>query len=153
MNELMEIDMEGKLLAVRKGPRFGGHEFCVMVIDCEKFKEYSIPVSRIKNISDTHQRMIRKFSGNDDLVKELDPKWNVLDGEDYDLNEIYQLHFTNMATQPWKPKWFTGQPQPHPREDVVQEYYNKLDEAEEAGYSPAHFIPKTPFGSYNIIGK
>ena len=52
-----------------------------------------------------------------------------------------------------KPKWFTGQPQPHPREDVVQEYYDQLQEAETNGYLPEHLIPETPFGSYNIIGK
>lgn len=153
MQELMEIDMEGKPLAARKGQRFGGHEFCVTVIDCAAFREYAIPVSRAKTISETHQRMIRKFSGNDDLVKELDPKWNVLDGEDYDLNDIKQLHFTNMATQPWTPGWFTGVTQPHPREDVVQAYNDALAEAINNGYDPEALKPKQQFGSYNIIGR
>lgn len=153
MQELMDIDMEGKPLAARKGIRFGGHEFCVTVIDCAAFKEYAIPVERVKNMSETHQRMIRKFSGNDDLVKELDPRWNVLDGEDYDLNEIYQLHFTNMATQPWTPAWFTGQPESHPRKDVVKEYERALEEARGNGYNPEDLIPATKFGQYNIIGR
>lgn len=153
MQELMDIDMEGKPLAARKGTRFGGHEFCVTVIDCAAFKEYSIPVDRVKKISETHQRMIQKFSGNDTLVKELDPKWNVLDGEEYDLEEIYQLHFTNMATQPWAPSWFTGIRQEHPRADVVAEYERALEEARGNGYSPVDLIPGSPFGEYNIIGR
>jgi lipopolysaccharide biosynthesis glycosyltransferase len=153
MQELMDIDMEGKPLAARKGTRFGGHEFCVTVIDCAAFREYAIPVQRAKKMSETHQRMIRKFSGNDDLVKELDPRWNCLDGEDYDLNEIYQLHFTNMATQPWTPGWFTGESQPHPRKDVVKEYERALEEARGNGYNPEDLIPQVPFGSYDIIGR
>jgi hypothetical protein len=153
LNELMEMDMEGKPLAARKGNRFGGHEFCVTVIDCAAYKEHSIPVSRLKKISQMHQRHIGKFSGNEDLVHELDPRWNVLDGEDYDLNEIYQLHFTNMATQPWTPGWFTGEPQPHPRKDVVKEYERALEEARGDGYNPEDLIPSVPFGSYDIIGR
>lgn len=151
--ELMEINMEGKPLAARKGKRFGGHEFCVTVIDCAAYQEHAIPVRRLKTMSQMHQRHIAKFSGNDDLVHELDPRWNVLDGEDYDLSEIYQLHFTNMATQPWTPGWFTGQTQPHPRTDVVEEYERALDEARGNGYNPEDLVPSVPFGSYDIIGR
>lgn len=153
MKELWEIDMQGKPLAARKGTRFGGHEFCVTVIDCEAFKEHAIPASRAKNISETHQRMIRKFSGNDDLVQSLDPRWNVLDGEDYEFSDIWQLHFTNMATQPWTPSWFTGNTQPHPRQDVVDAYITALDEAIANGYNPDDLVPKHEFGQYNIIGR
>ena len=97
--------------------------------------------------------MIRKFSGNDDLVKELDPRWNCLDGEDCDLGEIYQLHYTNMATQPWTPAWFTGHPEKHPRKDVVEEYERALEEARGNGYNPEDLKPATEFGQYNIIGR
>lgn len=153
MQELMDLDMEGKPLAARKGKRFGGHEFCVTVIDCEAYKEYAIPVSRLKTQSQMHQRHIGKFSGKDHLVHELDPRWNVLDGEDYDLGEIYQLHFTNMATQPWTPAWFTGHPEKHPRKDVVEEYERALEEARGNGYNPEDLKPATEFGQYNIIGR
>lgn len=153
MQELMDIDMEGKPLAARKGNRFGGHEFCVTVIDCAAYREHSIPVSRLKTMSPMHQRHIQKFSGNDDLVHELDPRWNVLDGEDYDLGEIYQLHFTNMATQPWTPGWYTGTPERHPRQDVIAEYERALEEARGNGYNPEDLIPATKFGQYNIIGR
>lgn len=153
MKELWETDMEGKPLAARKGNRFGGHEFCVTLIDCEAFQPYTIPVGRHRRLSETHQRNIRRFSGNDELVKELDPRWNCLDGEDYDLNDIWQLHFTNMATQPWQPSWYTGNPMPHPRQDVVEAYQTALAEAVEAGYDPESYIPNQLFGDHGVIGR
>ena len=82
IQELIDIDMQGKPVAARRGSRFGGHEFCVIVFDCKAFEEYSIPVSRMKNIPESHHRMISKFSGTD-LVQDLDPRWNCLDGEEY----------------------------------------------------------------------
>ena len=153
MKDLWETDMEGKPLAARKGNRFGGHEFCVTLIDCEAFEPYAIPVSRHRNISEVHQRNINRFSGNDELVKELDPRWNCLDGEEYDLSEIYQLHFTNMATQPWTPSWYTGRALPHPRTDVVEAYHTALAEAKENGYDPESYIPNELFGDHGIIGR
>ena len=91
-------------MAARKGYRFGGHEFCVMVIDCSKMEEIiSVPASRQRNNPEFHVRMIGKMSGNDKYVKELDPRWNCLDGEDREIEDMYQLHWTNMATQPWEP--------------------------------------------------
>ena len=67
--------------------------------------------------------MINKFSGSDD-VHDLDPRWNCLDGEDRDISDIYQLHYTKMATQPWDPAWFTGTRESHPRSDVVAQFYD-----------------------------
>ena len=156
MEELYNIDMEGKPLAARRGKRFGGHEFCVMVIDCEKFQEYAIPQSRVKNISEIHQRNIQMFSGNEDLVHPLDDKWNCLDGEDYELDDIYQLHFTNMATQPWKPNWFTGEPAPHPRQDVVDLFRKKAEDARMAGYTAEQYMMNPEIEEpvdYGIIGR
>ena len=94
MADLIDIDMQGKPVAARRGNRFGGHEFCVMVFDCAAFQQYALPLARMKNIAETYHRMIRKFSGNSDLVHDLDPKWNVLDGENYRIENMYQLHFT-----------------------------------------------------------
>ena len=45
IKELYEIDLQGKPFAARKGLRWG-HELCVMVIDCNKAKEY---VWKLKN--------------------------------------------------------------------------------------------------------
>ncbi len=132
IKELWETDLEGKPIAARRGQRFGGHEFCVMVIDCAKMKDLIIPKERLMKISESHQRYIYTFSGQSHHVKDLDPRWNVLDGEHLEFEQMYQLHFTNMATQPWRPGWYTGTPVDHPRKDVVQLYHDKVIEAREA---------------------
>jgi hypothetical protein len=84
---------------------------------------------------------------------DLDPRWNCLDGENYALDEIFQLHYTKMATQPWQPAWFRGKPEQHPRQDVVDLFWNTLKEAEENGYDHTQRIPDEPFGEYNILGQ
>ena len=149
---LIDIDMQGRPIAARRGNRFGGHEFCVMVFDCEEFEQHSMPISRMKNIPESHHRMIGRFSGTD-LVQDLDHRWNCLDGEDYDLDDIWQLHYTNMATQPWRPAWYTGQPAEHARPDVFNVWFHYKDEALDADYSVSDYEPEEPFGAYNIIGK
>ena len=152
INELWETDLKGKPIAARKGVRFGGHEFCVMVIDCEAIKDHLIPISRQKNIAEYHHRMIGLFSGNEDLVEELDPRWNCLDGEDYEIDDIWHLHYTNMATQPWQPEWYVGPKKEHPRKDIERLYYNWTKEATTIGgyglYEPGRVIE-----DYDIIGQ
>jgi hypothetical protein len=150
IGELWDIDMNNKPIAARRGTRFGGHEFCVSVIDCKLISEHIAIISRMKTLANYHQRMIHYFSGNEDLVQELDPRWNVLDGENYKISDIWQLHFTNMATQPWQPAWFTGIPQDHPRKDIVAEFNNAYAAAEASGMKP-HVYDK--FGPYDIIGR
>lgn len=155
MAELIDTDLEGKPCAARRGQRFGGHEFCVMVMDCERMRDYMIPVTRQKRIPESHHRMIAKFSGNERLVKDLDPRWNCLDGEDRALDDIWQLHFTRMNSQPWQPTWFTGQPEKHRRDDIVQEFYSHLQEARDNGYDDAALGTELAedIVTYNIIGK
>ena len=64
---------------------------------------------------------------------------------------MYQLHWTNMATQPWEPWWFTGTAEEHPRKDLVEMFEQKLIEANDAGfYGQAGAYPPL---EYNIIGK
>jgi len=152
MNELINIDMEGKPVAARRGNRFGGHEFCVMVFDCAAFEHYSMPSRRMKMIPESHHRMINKFSGST-LVKDLDPKWNCLDGEYLDLEDIWQLHYTNMATQPWRPEWYVGPQEEHKRKDVVDVWYSMYEEAKAFGMDEQNYIPEESFGEYDIIGQ
>ena len=151
INELWNFDMKGKPLAARRGDRFGGHEFCVMLIDCQKMKEHIVPVSRQADLTEYHKRMISKFSGNEELVEDLDPRWNCLDGEDLAINDIWQLHYTNMATQPWRPSWYTGSQTGHPREDIEQLFWSKLDECTLAGQGPKEF--EHEIDDYLIIGR
>jgi lipopolysaccharide biosynthesis glycosyltransferase len=149
LSELINIDLHGKPIAARRGQRFGGHEFCVMVIDCEAMQQHTIPVFRQKSLDNYHHRMIHMFSGNADLVEDLDPRWNCLDGEGRNLDDIWQLHFTNMATQPWKPAWFTGNPQPHPRADLVEEFEKYRDLALQDDWT----VQYSTDVQYGVIGR
>ena len=128
LRELNEIDMRGAPIAARRGNRFGGHEFCVMVFDCSHPDLDLIPIIRQKMVEGYHHRMINRWSGNP-MVYDLDPRWNTLDGEDRPLDDIYQLHYTNMATQPWTPSWYTGQTESHKRSDIVAEFYDRYQES------------------------
>jgi len=152
ISELWDIDMEGKPLAARKGSRFGGHEFCVTLIDCAAFKKLDpIPAARQRTLDAYHQRCIRSFSGNDNLVKEIDARWNCLDGENLQIEYIWHLHWTSMPTQPWRPGWFTGVPAEHPRADLVNLFENLLIEANDNGYNG--LTAEYPPIEYNIIGR
>ena len=152
MASLLETDMRNKPIAARKGQRFGGHEFCVMVFDCERIQDMLIPITRQKNIPEYHHRMIHKFSGNSDLVEDLDPRWNCLDGEDRKIDDIWQLHWTKMSTQPWKPGWFTGVTEEHPRKDLVKLLEEMHIDAEKAGYTANSKLYKDNI-EYGIIGQ
>lgn len=155
MNELLNVEMNGKPIAARRGSRFGGHEFCVMVFDCEEMEKHLISVSRQKTLPAIHHRYINRFSGDEETVQDLDPRWNCLDGESRPLNDIWQLHFTKMSTQPWRPEWFTGTIEKHPRQDIVDEFYRALEEAKEAGLDPEVRRQELANSNvvYNIIGK
>lgn len=152
INELINVDMQGKPIAARKGSRFGGHEFCVMVFDCEKFEHHSMPMRRMKTIAESHHRMIHKFSGQS-IVHDLDPKWNCLDGEWLEIEDIWHLHYTKMESQPWKPAWFTGTPVEHARPEIAELWFDIKQEALDAGYKEEDYIPEEKFGSYSIIGR
>lgn len=153
INELLETNLNNKPIAARRGSRFGGHEFCVMVFDCKAFKQHALPINRMKQIAESHLRMINKFSGNEDLVEDLDPRWNCLDGEEYSVDNMWQLHYTKMESQPWKPSWFTGVTCEHKRVELVDLWYVKKQKALDAGYNIEDYQPEEMFGSYNIIGR
>jgi RNAse (barnase) inhibitor barstar len=155
MDKLINVEMNGKPIAARRGSRFGGHEFCVMVMDCGAMKSHLIPISRQKNLPESHHRFINKFSGNSELVEDLDPRWNCLDGEDRPLYDIWQLHFTKMSSQPWKPDWFTGEHEKHSRQDIVEEFYRVFEEAKQNGFNPDVRREELSNSNvvYNIIGR
>lgn len=151
INELWNTDLQGNLCAARRGPRFGGHEFCVMLIDCEQMKGAIPPVSRMKHLPESHIRFINYFTGNDDLVTDLDPRWNCLDGDDRDLSDMWILHYTKMETQPWKPNWFKGAlGKEHNRPELVKFWFDYRDRLRAEGRHPNVVNNNV---NYNIIGK
>lgn len=146
ISDLLEIDMQGKPFAARKGIRWG-YELCVMVIDCDKAKDHLWKIHKLKSEVDSHQYH-RRLLSNEKFVATIDSKWNCLDGEDMNINEIYQLHFTNMSTQPWKPSWYKGEHKVHPRKDILDLYQNYKDEANV--YSKLKDIDKTEYVDFEI---
>lgn len=140
IKELYEIDLQGKPFAARKGLRWG-HELCVMVIDCHKAKEYVWKLKKLKKSIDSHKFHRDLISGSD-LVTAIDPKWNVLDGENYGIEEMYQLHFTNMSTQPWSPDWYKGEFNNHPRKDLVKLFRDLYKEADDSNFYPSNIANK-----------
>jgi len=150
IGELYDVDLKGKPIGARRGHRFGGHEFCVMVIDCEAIADYITPIYRQQQNDVQHQRLIQFFTGNDKLVQDIDPRWNCLDGEDYPLTDIWQLHYTNMASQPWRPSWYTGQPQEHVRPDIKEEFFRISGEIPPTNKT---IVWQPLVDNYNIIGR
>lgn len=143
INELHSMDLKGKPFAARKGVRWG-YEFCVMVIDCKIAQDYVWDIKKLKKDPSSHSFHRNKIAESSNLVEPIDPRWNCLDGESRHISDIYQLHFTNMSTQPWNPSWFLGNSEPHPRADIVNEYMNLKDECDKKGISlrehPKHKI-------------
>jgi len=132
ITELYEMDLEGKPFAARKGIRWG-HELCVMVIDCEKAKKYIWEIKKLKRKIDSH-KYHRDLLSSGNLITSLDSRWNCLDGEDLELDKIFQLHFTNMSTQPWKPSWYLGEFKDHPRKDIIEFYEDLKKEVFDSGF-------------------
>lgn len=133
ITELYDIDMQGKPFAARKGKRWG-FELCVMVIDCEIAGEYIWDLDKLKKNADSHKHH-RDLISNSNLVAEIDPRWNCLDGENRNIEEIFQLHFTNMSTQPWRPSWFLGEFHQHPRKDIIDLFENYKNVIQEENFT------------------
>ena len=120
----------------------------MIVYDCAKWKNVVPAVETWKADATAHHQFIQLFIQNN-LVGTLDARWNSHDG---DTDEIYQLHYTHMATQPWQPKWFTGEVQEHPRKDLVEIYEKAYDEAVLEGYKLEDYEVDRGV-TYGIIGK
>ena len=151
IKDLYETDLEGKPFGCKKGTRFGSHEVCVMLIDCEKAKEHLWPLEKLKKRRDNHKYFRTKIAQSNELVHEIDPRWNCFDGEGRQVEDIYQLHYTDMATQPWKPTWYQGKREKHKRQDLIEIFWKRKEEAVNEGLHPPLYEKK--FGPYNFIGK
>ena len=86
------------------------------------------------------------------LVAPLDPRWNCHDGDGLPIDNIWHLHYTNMATQPWRPSWYVGEQREHPREDLVELFWEYVNEAAQNGYSPRDCCVGEEV-NYNFLGE
>ena len=151
--DLWELDIpEDKWMLARDGIRFGGKEFCVILFDNAKFKCNLAHPQDWKHVDYAHQHYMQLFIGRG-LVGNLDPRWNCHDGDDLNIEDIWQLHYTNMATQPWRPEWYVGEQLDHSRYDLVKLFWDTCEEARDHGYIPRERKTGNDKFIYNFIGK
>ena len=126
--------------------------FCdsVMVIDCKKAKEFISPIEEIKQYPNNYKHSFIKKMGNpyrdigEERITLLDPRWNSFDGRNtsnrpenddmdlipqFELDDIWHLHFTSLSTQPWHPIYTPWGKCTYPRQDVadlVWDYARKV---------------------------
>lgn len=144
--ELFDMDMRGKPLATRKGDNKGNTypRCCIMLMDCEKCPETGLflPVEELRNFTSKPyiDEVLIKFEKRN-LITFYDKRWNVLDDEGMPISQIWNLHFTEMLSQPWKPAWgpvyykrkgFKWSERSHPRPDLVMEWTRIVAEAKKS---------------------
>jgi hypothetical protein len=145
ISELFNTDMKGK--PVLGKPYNTRVEMSVMLIDCAEMQKHTPSLESLKLHNNVPQFMTQKINN---IAGKYDTRWNVIDGENYKIDEMYNLHFSKMSSQPWHPKWFTGQAQSHARPELQKLWFDLRDEAKAMGYNPA--IDYEPFGKYDIVG-
>ena len=154
ISEVFNLNMFDKPFAARLASRFKGFQPCFMLIDCERAKKFLDSKEQIMSDKFSHNKYMSKFLKkpvyrHSKFFAEIDPRWNCLDGETLELEEIFQLHFTNMSTQPWTPEWYTGEISTHPRRDILEVYFELLEEASSNGFQPSEY---KKIVDYKIIG-
>lgn len=137
ISEFFDQDMGNAPLLIRKGSKIP--RSCIMLLDCEKMRPYTDPVGFIRQYTEKPY-LDRILVPLERVAGEYDHRWNVLDDEGLPISEMWNLHFTDMRTQPWRPAWGVeyhnrnGVPfkhQEHPRQDVVNLWTSLLKEAKE----------------------
>lgn len=121
----------------------------VMVIDCEKAKEFIAPISVQAKWNGTYKWHFMEQIGSpyrnksSKIVEEVDERWNSFDGSDTSypykdiknvekmqipLEEIWQVHLTALSYQPWHPKYNPHAKASHQRQDIMEVYwrYNNI---------------------------
>lgn len=132
ISELFHMNLQGKSVAIREGD----DRTCVMVMDCEKLKGklpsvYALKTNPPADLQDLVNQILEDST-------RYDRRWNCLDGEMERSCNIWHLHFTEMTTQPWYPKWAEEayrkkgthfEKRRHPRGDLVYIWKYLLKEA------------------------
>jgi len=119
----------------------------VMLFDCEKAKEYIIPIEEQATFDGTYKWTFMKSIGSpfrnksEDFIEQLDARWNSFDGYDtsypykelnaqswetkvpFDKDEIWQLHITALSYQPWHPKYNPHAKATHKRQELMEIYW------------------------------
>ena len=124
--ELYNTEMGNNALLIKKDIFRGGWLTSVMLFDCEKIKNYIPNIEVIKQWANINRpsEILKGFTG---IIGELDQRWNMLDIQPLKIEDSWIIHYTAMAAQPWKPKWFKGVPKEHPRKDLTELWHNEYN--------------------------
>ena len=119
----------------------GWYSDSVILMDCEKAQEYIEPIEEIKKCTWGYKNVFQKainspYKGLATMIKQIDARWNSFDGyvtdgpatnrleqQEYDLNDIWHLHFTSLSSQPWHPKYSPHGKSSYKREDIAEELW------------------------------
>ena len=143
----------------------GGWRFCVCKWDCAAAKPHLLPVSRMRTIAESHQRMMNSFAQNPNIIQMFDRQWNNFDGENDSLTSAKILHYTAMDHQPHlkyaiprlkeegKTHWFDGEVKTHWRQDVIELFDTQYREALRSGMTVEEYVPKEVIGTYSKLSQ
>lgn len=117
----------------------------VMLIDCEKAKDYIHPIKEQAQWDGTYKWSFMESIGSPTkekslgIVQELDSRWNSFDGCDTSypykrpwpkenkkqlpLEVIWQVHLTALSYQPWHPKYNPHAKASHRRQDIMEVFW------------------------------
>jgi hypothetical protein len=117
----------------------------VMLIDCEKAKDYVHPIKEQAQWDGTYKWSFMESIGSPvkekstHIVQELDSRWNSFDGcdtsypytrpwpkdnkKDLPLDVIWQVHLTALSYQPWHPKYNPHAKASHKRQDIMEVFW------------------------------
>jgi len=140
---------DGKVIMGKGGQQ--SWRFCVAKWNNVLAKQVMMPLERIQQLPNGHQRMMGMFANSREMVQPFEGNWNCVDGEGLQIEEIDCLHYSDMSTQfhlayanerlkeEGRQHWFDGKTEPHWREDLQELFEHYYDEAIKAGYNEKQY--------------
>lgn len=158
IGEFYDINLHGKPFgmvwdAKQNAGEKGTGNYCdsLMLIDCGKTEKF-FDWDEVHNwyqpnaFKWTFMDRIQKYERNpenrrqNDAVIKIDSRWNCFDGyktdseeidgeqEKYNLDQIFQLHFTALSYQPWHSSYLMSAKATHERADLTDYWWSLVDE-------------------------
>ncbi len=128
LRPIFEIDMAAPVMSPHKRSDF-------MIMDCSKFEELVLmdlwpSIDQMRPSGNVIQSYLKRLDENM-FMADADHNWESWDGRNYS-KETYNIHYTDMNSQPWKPyPEFFSYPQ-HPSQEVTCIFWEHYAEALEA---------------------
>lgn len=156
--ELWHHEMNDQSIVIAKGDKKSAR-LCTCVWNCEKAKQYLLPLSTLQSDINSHQKMMQLIKDQPQLVTPYQDSYNCIDGEALGIEQIKILHYSDMGTQfshkysiprligAGQKHWFDGKIIPHPRSDLSELYDQYYNEALTNGFKPGDY-KITNFGNF-----